>query len=942
MPLNSANLQRQRLSQSFPVKANATQIMIKGARQHNLKNIDVGIPKNKLIVVTGVSGSGKSSLIMDTLYAEGQRRYVESLSSYARQFLMRMNKPEVDYIKGICPAIAIEQKVTTRTTRSTVGSLTEIYDYLKLLFARAGKTYSPKSGKEVKKHDVTDVVNFIFSQPEGTKLQLLAPFHMHEHRSLPQELGLLLQKGFTRVVAKGKTLKVEALLDAGNTLPDKEDLQVLIDRIVVKKGNEEDKKRMADSVQTAFYEGQGACLVEIIGQQVYSFSNRFELDGIQFEEPGPHLFSFNNPYGACKRCEGFGQVIGIDEDLVIPNRSLSVYDDAIVAWRGEKMKKWKERLIGAAHQFDFPVHRPVKNLTPEEYQLLWTGNKYFKGLNAFFKHVEGKSYKIQYRVLLARYRGRTKCPECNGARLRKEASYVKVGDKSILDLVMMPVKDLKMFFGELQLSGYQRKVASRVLVEINNRIDFMLDVGLGYLTLNRVSNTLSGGETQRINLTRTLGSNLTSSLYILDEPSIGLHSRDTERLVKVLKRLRDLGNTVVVVEHDEEIMEEADHIIDIGPLAGRYGGEIIAEGNFGEIKGHPKSLTGAYLSGRDEIAIPGHRRKSANFIVINGASENNLKNIEVHFPLNTLTVVTGVSGSGKTTLVKQILFPALQRMLTGQGSKPGHFDALDGAVDNISHIEMVDQNPIGKSSRSNPVTYIKAYDAIRDLFSKQQLAKIRGFKPKHFSFNVEGGRCETCKGEGETIVEMQFLADIHLTCEDCRGKRFKQEVLEVTYKEKSIYDILEMSVDEAIGFFEKKKEVVNKLQPLQDVGLGYVHLGQSSNTLSGGEAQRVKLASFLGKGANTQPVLFLFDEPTTGLHFNDIKKLLASFNALIEKGHSIIVIEHNLDVIKSADHVIDLGPDGGEAGGHLVFAGTPEDLIQCEGSYTGGYLKGKF
>ena len=931
----------QKLSQRAAGAGRETAITIKGAREHNLKNVDVSIPKNKLVVVTGVSGSGKSSLIMDTLYAEGQRRYVESLSSYARQFLMRMNKPEVDYIKGICPAIAIEQKVITRTSRSTVGSLTEIYDYLKLLFARVGKTYSPVSGELVKKHEVSDVVDFIFRQPEGTKIQLLVPMIQHKtSRTIKDELKILLQKGFTRVAVNGELQKIEELLEEPLKNVKVGDIQILIDRIVVKQ-DEEDKKRVADSVQTAFFESEGECIVEIIGQEMYNFSNRFEMDGIRFEEPTPHLFSYNNPYGACKRCEGFGHVIGIDEDLVIPDKTLSVYEGAVACWKGEKMGEWRKKFVKKAPYFDFPIHRAIEHLSAEEYDFLWKGNREVKGINAFFSHLEEKTYKIQYRVLISRYRGRTRCPECKGTRLRKDASYVKIDGKSITDIVLTPINHLVDFFKKIILSEHDQRVAKRILIEINNRIHFMLDVGLGYLTLNRLSNTLSGGETQRINLTRTLGSNLTSSLYILDEPSIGLHSRDTDRLIKVLKRLRDLGNTVVVVEHDEDIMKAADHIIDMGPLAGIHGGEVTATGTYGELVNNPKSLTGAYLSGRIEIPVPKHRRKPSNFIHIKGARHHNLKNIDVKFPLQNLTVVTGVSGSGKTTLVKQILYPALMQKIMHHGEKPGAFSELGGDLSMVSYLELIDQNPIGKSSRSNPVTYVKAYDAIRDLFSKQQLSKIRGYQPKYFSFNVDGGRCDTCKGEGETIVEMQFLADIHLVCEDCGGKRFKPEVLEVTYKDKNIYEVLDMSVDEAIEFFSKNKDIRNKLQPLSDVGLGYIRLGQSSSTLSGGEAQRVKLASFLGKGASENKILFLFDEPTTGLHFNDIKKLLDAFNALIEQGHSIIVIEHNMDVIKAADWIIDLGPDGGETGGNLVFAGAPEELVKIPESYTAQYLKQK-
>ncbi len=912
-------------------------IFIKGARVHNLKNVSVSIPRNKLVVVTGVSGSGKSSLTMDTLYAEGQRRYAESLSAYARQFLMRMNKPEVDYIKGICPAIAIEQKVITRTPRSTVGSMTELYDYLRLLFARAGQTFSPVSGQLVKKHEVSDVVDAITRLPQSSKVQILVPFRQHANRKPAEELGILMQKGFSRLYVKGALVRIEELQEEKNPkVPD--GAHVLIDRIVVKDFGEDDKHRIADSIQTAFYESEGDCYLEVDGTVSHHFSNRFELDGIQFEEPVPNLFSFNNPYGACPTCEGFGQVLGIDADLVIPDRRLSVFEGAIAPWRGEKMGEYKEALIKNARKFNFPVHKPVADLTDEQLKLLWTGNEHFYGLNEFFKMVEQNLYKVQYRVMQARYRGRTVCPTCNGARLRKEAIYVKVGGMSIAELVDMPVENLKTWFDNLALNEYQQQVSKRILIEINHRLKTLLDVGLGYLTLNRVANTLSGGESQRIQLTRTLGSNLTNSLYILDEPSIGLHARDTNRLIRVLHELRDLGNTVVVVEHDEQLMEKADYIIDMGPLASHLGGEVIFAGTYPEILHDGKSLTGKYLSGNMRVEPPARTRKWKRSIVLEGCRQNNLKNIDVEFPLGILTVVSGVSGSGKTTLIKQILYPALMKLKGEFTDKVGHHRLMKGDVDYVTQIEMIDQNPIGKSSRSNPVTYIKAYDEIRDLFSKQPLSKMRGFQPKHFSFNVDGGRCDTCKGEGEVIVEMQFLADVHLTCETCGGKRFKDEVLEVTYKGKNIYDILEMGVDEAIEFFKDEKEVVNKIRPLSDVGLGYVKLGQSSDTLSGGEAQRVKLASFLGKGKAQGHILFIFDEPTTGLHFHDIKKLLASFNALIEQGHSVLVIEHNLDVIRSADWAIDLGPEGGEGGGSLLYTGVPEGLKGVKESYTGKFL----
>ncbi len=939
-------------------KDSTNNIFIKGARVHNLKNIDVAIPRDKLIVVTGVSGSGKSSLTIDTLFAEGQRRYAESMSAYARQFMARMNKPDVDYIKGLCPAIAIEQKVTTRTPRSTVGSMTEVYDYLRLLFARVGKTISPVSGREVKKDDVTDVVQAINKLKKGDKVLLLVVFKQLHHRDAKEELNILMQKGFSRIASpnpsKGGQLEILRIED----LQEKEDIAsyfehqtsyVLIDRLVVKDFDEDDNHRIADSVNTAFYEGEGELMLEINGNDKLHFSNKFELDGLKFEEPVPNLFSFNNPYGACPVCGGFSLVLGIDPDLVIPDKRLSVYENAIAPWRGEKLGLWKERLIKVANRFDFPIHKPIIDLTTAQYNLLWTGNEYFDGLNDFFKEVEQNLYKIQYRVLLSRYRGRTVCPECHGYRLRKEALYVKVAGHNIGELCEMPVKDLQKWFEEIELSEYDKTVSKRVLIEINTRLKILLDVGLGYLTLNRLANSLSGGESQRIQLTRSLGSNLTNSLYILDEPSIGLHSRDTENLIGVLQNLQSLGNTVVVVEHDEMMMRKADHIIDMGPLASHLGGEIIAEGNYDSIIKNPNSLTGKYLSGQLKIEPPKHVRKWNRSIKVEGARQNNLKNIDVIFPLNVLCVVSGVSGSGKTTLVKQILFPALKKMKGEFAEKVGLSKGLSGDMDYISQIEMVDQNPIGKSSRSNPVTYIKAYDEIRELFSKQPLSKMRGYLPKHFSFNVDGGRCDACKGEGEQVVEMQFLADVHLICDVCHGQRFKQEVLEVKYHDKNIFDVLEMSVDEAIAFFETEKlstkkneasgaEIAKKIQPLSDVGLGYIKLGQSSDTLSGGEAQRVKLASFLGKGKGQGNLLFVFDEPTTGLHFHDIKKLLASFNALIEQGHSIIVIEHNTDVIKSADWIIDLGPEAGDEGGNLVYAGIPEGLKKVKESYTGRYL----
>ncbi len=918
--------------------AKQTGIYIKGARVHNLKNINVEIPRNKLIVVTGVSGSGKSSLTIDTLFAEGQRRYAESLSSYARQFMQRMNKPDVDYIKGLCPAIAIEQKVITRTPRSTVGSMTEIYDYLRLLFARAGKTISPVSGKEVKKDDVADVVNAIEGLAAGDKVLLLVPFKQHAKRNEKEELNILLQKGFSRLYINREVIRIEDILENGKIKPGKAQPYILIDRLVAKSFDEDEKHRISDSVNTGFYEGEGELYLEVNGNKPVHFSNKFEADGIQFEEPVPNLFSFNNPFGACPTCEGFSQILGIDPDLIIPDKNLSVYEGAVAPWKGEKLGLWREQFIKAAKKFDFPVHKPIIDLTEKQAKDLWEGNEFVNGINDFFKEVEQNLYKVQYRVLLSRYRGRTLCTDCKGYRLRKEALYVKVGGRHIGELCEMPVKDLQQWFAALKLSSYDQQVAKRILIEINHRIKTLLDVGLGYLTLSRLANSLSGGESQRIQLTRSLGSNLTNSLYILDEPSIGLHSRDTERLINVLKELRDLGNTVVVVEHDEMMMREADHIIDMGPLASHLGGEVVAEGNYDEIINNPDSLTGKYLSGAMKIEPPKQFRKWNRSIKLEGARQNNLRNISVEFPLNTLCVVSGVSGSGKTTLVKQVLYPALQKIKGEFTEKAGLHKAITGDIDHITQVEMIDQNPIGKSSRSNPVTYIKAYDEIRDLFSKQPLSKMRGFQPKHFSFNVDGGRCDACKGEGEQIVEMQFLADVHLTCDVCGGKRFKEEVLEVKYKDKSIFDVLDMSVEDAINFFSEDADVAKKIQPLFDVGLGYVKLGQSSDTLSGGEAQRVKLASFLGKGKGQGNILFVFDEPTTGLHFHDIKKLLASFNALIEQGHSIIIIEHNMDVIRSADWIIDLGPEAGNGGGSLVYSGSPAGFKKEKSSITALFL----
>ncbi len=918
-------------------------IFIKGARVHNLRNIDVEIPRENLIVVTGVSGSGKSSLTIDTLYAEGQRRYAESLSAYARQFLMRMNKPDVDYIHGLCPAIAIEQKVITRTPRSTVGSMTEIYDYLRLFYGRIGKTISPISGRQVKKDDVLDVINAITNLKSGDKVYILVHFLFHGKREIKEELNILLQKGITRLFDKktNSVLRIEELLEQKSWRPTA-DTFVLIDRLVVKDFDEDDKHRIADSVSTAFYEGEGNIELMVNEKEMISFSNRFELDGMKFEEPVPNLFSFNNPFGACPVCEGFSQILGIDPDLVIPDKRLSLYEGAVAPWKGEKLGQWKESFIKAAKRFDFPVHRPIIDLKPAELRTLWEGNEYAQGINDFFKEVEQNLYKVQYRVLLSRYRGRTTCTACHGYRLRPEALYVKIADKHIGELCEMQVRDLNQWFDDLQLSEFDQQVAKRILIEIRQRLQTLLNVGLGYLTLNRLANSLSGGESQRIQLTRSIGSNLTNSLYILDEPSIGLHSRDTDRLIKVLKNLRDLHNTVVVVEHDELMMREADYIIDMGPLASHLGGEVVAAGNYNELVKNKKSLTAGYLTGKLKIEIPEKIRKWKKSINVEGARQNNLKDLNISFPLQTLCAVSGVSGSGKTTLVKQILYPALQKIKGEFSDKVGLHKAITGDIESIKQVEMVDQNPIGKSSRSNPVTYIKAWDEVRDLFAKQPLSKIRGYQPKHFSFNVDGGRCDQCKGEGEQVVEMQFLADVHLTCEVCGGKRFKEEVLEVRYREKNIYDILELSVDQAIEFFADEKDIIQKIKPLSDVGLGYIKLGQSGDTLSGGEAQRIKLASFLGKGKAAQGILFIFDEPTTGLHFHDIKKLLASFNALIDQGHSVIVIEHNIDVIKSADWVIELGPEAGDEGGQLVYAGVPAGLAKCTESRTQPYLKGEF
>jgi excinuclease ABC subunit A len=936
-------------------------IIIKGARANNLKNIDVAIPRNKLVVITGVSGSGKSSLAFDTLFAEGQRMYVESLSSYTRQFLGRMEKPDVDYIKGISPAIAIEQKVNTKNPRSTVGTTTEIYDYLKLLFARVGQTQSPVSGNVVKKDTVSDVVNFVQAFDEGQRVMVMAPLIVKENRSLEDELKILLSKGYTRIVVGEDVLFIEDILKDEQTLSHSviQSLSILIDRISVQPNDEDNQFRLSDSIQTAFFEGEGTCFVNVIGKEIRQFSDKFELDGITFEEPTVNLFSFNNPYGACKTCEGFGRVLGIDRDLVIADKSLSVFEGAIVPWRTEKQSEWLNPLLRNGITFNFPIHRPYKDLTPAEKELLWTGNEYFQGLNAFFLYLESQTLKVQYRVMLSRYRGRTSCPDCRGSRLRKDASYVKIDESiSITDIVLMPISEALLFFQTLKLPDYQQLVAKRIVTEITNRLEYMTRVGLGYLTLNRLTGSLSGGEFQRIKLATSLGSALVGSMYILDEPSIGLHPRDTRQLVSVLESLRDMGNSVIVVEHEEEVMRAADQIIDIGPDAGSLGGELVWQSGpltpEGGILTLPSEVGGLshtfnFLTNSDQIKVPEFRRKATHFIEIKGASENNLKDVSAKFPLGTFTVVTGVSGSGKSTLIRKILYPAISRAKGESSEEVGKFVDITGSLDRIDVVEMVDQNPIGKSTRSNPVTYIKAYDYIRQTMAEQQVAKARGYKPSHFSFNIEGGRCETCQGEGIIKIEMQFMADIHLKCEGCGGKRFKQEILDIKYpntdgsRSVDIADILNMTVDDAIGFFTgEEPKLVEKLRPLQEVGLGYIKLGQSSNTLSGGEAQRVKLAFFLSKSnPNQGRSLFIFDEPTTGLHFHDIQKLLKAFNALVNQGDTVIVIEHNMEVIKSADWIIDLGPEGGDAGGYITFAGTPEDMILLENNYTADFLKDK-
>ncbi|MDR4987868.1 MAG: excinuclease ABC subunit UvrA [Bacteroidales bacterium] len=926
-------------------------ILIKGARVHNLKAIDVAIERNRFVVITGLSGSGKSSLAFDTLYAEGQRRYVESLSAYARQFLGRMHKPEVEYIKGISPAIAIEQRVHTRNPRSTVGTSTEVYDYLKLLFARIGRTFSPVSGEEVRRDTVSNVVDHCLTLPAGTKVLLLAPVLPAHGRTVTEQLSVLMQQGFTRIHYSEEVHRIEDILESSTSIDPSEVLAVVVDRFAVDTSDTQFSARLADSVQTAFYEGQESCILDYESEDKHyrmTFSNRFERDGIHFEIPSVNLFTFNNPYGACKSCEGFGSVIGIDPDLVIPNKRLSVYEGAVAPWKGEKMGEWKEHFMSNAYKFDFPIHKPYKDLTPEQKKLLWSGNAYVKGLNDFFRMLEENTYKIQYRVMLSRYRGKTVCPDCRGTRLRKDASWVKIGEYSITDLCIMPLDILQQVFLELKLSEEEMAVSKRLLVEISRRLEYLNDVGLGYLTLNRLSNTLSGGESQRINLATSLGSSLVGSLYILDEPSIGLHQRDTHRLIRVLKKLRDAGNTVIVVEHDEDIIRAADQVIDIGPFAGTHGGELVFQGSLDLLLKHPTSLTASYLRNETDIKVPDRRRTWKEYIRLNGVRQHNLKGFDVNIPLHVMTVITGVSGSGKSTLVKNILYPALKKEFGGYGERVGSFDGLDGDIRSISDVEYVDQNPIGKSSRSNPATYLKAYDEIRQLFAAQPLAKSRGYKPGFFSFNIEGGRCPECEGEGTVRIEMQFMADIILECDTCKGKRFKEEIMDVVFSGKTITDVLDMTIDDALVFFGNAgscgtlcKRIASRIQPLAEVGLGYIRLGQPSSTLSGGEAQRVKLASFLTRGINQEKMLFIFDEPTTGLHFHDINKLLQAFNMLIDHGHSLVIIEHNQEIIKSADWVIDLGPEGGENGGDLVFNGTPEELAACKTSVTGQFLKKK-
>ncbi|MFA6923926.1 MAG: excinuclease ABC subunit UvrA [Bacteroidales bacterium] len=928
-------------------------IFVKGARVHNLKNVDVIIPRNKLIVITGLSGSGKSSLAFDTIFAEGQRRYVESLSSYARQFVWRMDKPDVDFIKGISPAIAIEQKSNTKNPRATVGTTTEIYEYLKLLFARIGKTYSPVSEQQVKRHSVDDVTEFIISLNGNFKVFIYSPLIIKENRTLKQQLQILYQQGFSKIRFDNDSFSINTLIENYNHSFEKKNGFIIIDRIAIKHDIAQDRSRIADSLQTAFYEGEGSCMVEVVDEKEiakeYFFSNKFELDGISFEEPTPDFFSFNNPFGACKTCEGFGKVMGIDEDLVIPNKSLSIFEDAVACWKGEKLSEFKDLLVMNAYKFNFPIHKPYYELTDKQKKILWNGNEHFHGINDFFKYIEEQTYKIQYRVLLSRFRGKTDCPDCHGTRLRKDANYVKIANKSISEIITIPVKDSHVFLNSLKLNEHDSKVAKRILLEITNRLEYMNEVGLGYLTLNRLTSSLSGGEFQRMRLATCIGSNLVGSMYILDEPSIGLHSRDTEQLINVLRKLQTNGNTVIIVEHDEKIIRSADYIIDIGLFAGKNGGEIIFQGENKDLIKNKTSITSKYLNKELQIKTPKKRREWKEYLEIKGAKENNLKNINVKFPLNVLTVITGVSGSGKSSLVKNILYPSLCKAYQKNSEKPGKYDKLDGDINYLSNVEFVDQNPIGRSSRSNPVTYVKVFDDIRLLFSNQQLSKLRGYTPGYFSFNVPGGRCDECSGDGEVVIEMQFMADIHLTCDVCRGKRYKDEILEVKYKGNDINDILNMTVDEAIELFGAseennfiEKKIVEKLKPFSEIGMGYVHLGQSSSTLSGGEAQRIKLSYFIGQRNTANKTLFIFDEPTTGLHFHDINKLLIAFNSLLSQGHSIIVIEHNPEVIKCADWIIDLGPEGGDNGGNIVFEGKPEDLVKCKNSYTGKNLNENF
>ena len=919
-------------------------IEIKGARVHNLKNVSVTIPHNEFVVITGLSGSGKSSLAFDTLFAEGQRRYVESLSSYARQFLGRLDKPDVDSIKGISPAIAIEQKVISKNPRSTLGTVTEIYDYLKVLFARIGKTYSPATGEQVKKHSVTDVVDYISKFEEGTKFMIIAPWIIKEGIDTKKAAETLISQGFTKVLINDEPHDLDELeKDAWQ----KDNSYIIIDRLRHQTNDEDYDSRLGDSIQTGFYEGYGTCVIyEMDDDSKTEFSNRFELDGVEFIEPSVNFFTFNNPYGACKTCEGYGSTIGIDPNLVVPDKQLSIYDEAIAPWRGEKMREWKDHFVALAGDYDFPIHRPYSELNETQLDLLWNGNDRVNGLFDFFDYLQSKSYKIHYRIMLSRYRGKTKCPDCRGTRLRKETNYVKIDGYNLSDLLLIPVDELSEVFKGLKLDKYQEEIASRLLLEIRNRLKYLNDVGLGYLTLNRQSATLSGGESQRINLATSLGSSLVGSMYILDEPSIGLHPRDTKRLISILEQLRDVGNTVIVVEHEEEIMRAANQIIDIGPKAGKFGGEIVFQGRHADLLGAENSLTASYLTGKTVIPTPDHRRKLNSHILIKGARENNLKNIDVKIPLNGLVCVSGVSGSGKSTLIKQIFHPAMLKALGKSSNKIGEFDGLGGDVKRVEEVEMVDQNPIGRSSRSNPATYVKAFDFIRDLFAKQQLSKVRGYKAGFFSYNVPGGRCEVCKGEGEITISMQFMADVKLECEECKGKRYTPEALEVLFKDKTINDILNMSIEEAMTFFDEndrtEKKILNRIQPLYDLGLGYLTLGQSSSTLSGGEAQRVKLASFLTMGnSKTTPTLFIFDEPTTGLHFHDIDKLIIAFNELVKRGHSVVVIEHNADVLKCADWIIDIGPGGGKHGGTILFEGTPEEIVECEASYTGQFLKEK-